>query len=127
MQVGGIVHSKKWELVQVEKQIVAIAMATKFKIEKFNEVNFSIWKLRIKVILRKDNCLVAIKGVRPPGVTNDKWKEMDDNAMANLHLVLADLALSSVAKNESAKEIWCWQIQPYLNCTRSSHFTIRSS
>ncbi|KAJ0082316.1 hypothetical protein Patl1_10272 [Pistacia atlantica] len=31
---------------------------------------------------------------------------MDDNAMSNLHLALADLVLSSVAKKESAKEIW---------------------
>ncbi|KAJ0039871.1 hypothetical protein Pint_26812 [Pistacia integerrima] len=59
-------------------------MSTKFKIEKFNEVNFSLWKLRIKAILRKDNCLATIGGVKPVGVTDNKWKEMDDNAMSNL-------------------------------------------
>ncbi|KAJ0082955.1 hypothetical protein Patl1_10294 [Pistacia atlantica] len=31
---------------------------------------------------------------------------MDDNAMSNLHLALADSVLSSVAKKESTKEIW---------------------
>ncbi|KAJ0007273.1 hypothetical protein Pint_29080 [Pistacia integerrima] len=63
-------------------------------------------QFKIKAILRKDNCLAAIGGVKPSGVTDDKWKEMDDNAMSNLHLALADSVLSSVAEKESAKEIW---------------------
>ncbi|GJS30615.1 hypothetical protein Tco_0491235 [Tanacetum coccineum] len=47
--------------------------------EKFNEA-----------ILRKDKCLAAI-GERPAEVTNDsKWDDMDENAIANLHLTLAD-------------------------------------
>ena len=63
-------------------------MATKFEIEKFNGNKFSLWKLKIKAILRKDNCLLAIEG-RPVGLADDKWKKMDDNAIANLHLALA--------------------------------------
>ena len=79
-------------------------MATKFEIEKFNGNNYSLWKLKIKAILRKDNCLLAIES-RPTGLTNDKWKEIDDNAVANLHLPLANSVLSSVAEEKTAKEI----------------------
>ena len=62
--------------------------------------------MRIKVVLRKDNCLVAI-GERPDEITNDdKWNEMDGNAIANLHLALVDGVLSSVAEKKTAKEIW---------------------
>ncbi|GJR46586.1 hypothetical protein Tco_1314689 [Tanacetum coccineum] len=44
----------------------------------------------MKAILKKDKCLVAI-GERPAEVTDDsKWDEMDGNAIANLHLALAD-------------------------------------
>uniref|UniRef100_A0A2N9IBB7 Integrase catalytic domain-containing protein n=1 Tax=Fagus sylvatica TaxID=28930 RepID=A0A2N9IBB7_FAGSY len=65
-------------------------MATKYEIEKFNGSNFSLWKMRIKAVLRKDNCLAAI-GDRPDEITDDgKWNEMDGNAIANLHLALAD-------------------------------------
>ena len=46
-------------------------MATKFEIEKFNGNNFSLWKLKIKAILRKDNCLPVIK-YRPTMLANDK-------------------------------------------------------
>ena len=80
-------------------------LATKFKIEKFNGNNFSLWKLKIKAILRKNNCLPTVEG-RPVGLVDDKWKEMDNNAIANLHLALADIVLSSVAEKIIAKEIW---------------------
>jgi hypothetical protein len=65
-------------------------MAAKYEIERFNGSNFSLWKIRIKTILRKDNCLAAI-GDRPAKITNNaKWNEMDGNAIANIHLALAD-------------------------------------
>ena len=81
-------------------------MAAKYEIERFNGSNFSLWKMRIKAILRKDNCLAAI-GDRPAEITdNAKWNEMDGNAIANIHLALADEVLSSVAEKKTAKEIW---------------------
>ena len=80
-------------------------MATKFEIEKFNGRNFSLWKLKIKAILRKDGCLAAIS-VRPTEITDDKkWSEMDENAVADLHLALADEVLSSIEEKKTAKEI----------------------
>ncbi|KAE8656956.1 D-glycerate 3-kinase [Hibiscus syriacus] len=80
-------------------------MTTKFDIEKFNGRNFSLWKLKMKVILRKDGCLAAINE-RPVDFTDDnKWIEMDENAMANFHLALADEVLSSIEEEKTAKEI----------------------
>jgi len=61
--------------------------------------------MRIKPILRKDNCLEAIRD-RPAEITdNAKWNEMDSNAIANIYLSLADKVLSSVAEKKTAKEI----------------------
>ena len=60
--------------------------------------------MRIKAVLRKDNCLAAIED-RPNEVFDvDKWKEMDGNTIANLHLALADEVLSSVVKKKIAKK-----------------------
>ncbi|GJW07407.1 gag-pol polyprotein [Tanacetum coccineum] len=81
-------------------------MATKFKIKKFNGNNFSLWKLKMKAILRNDKCLATI-GERPTDFTYDsKWDEMDGNAIANLYLALAYGVLSSIEEKKSAKEIW---------------------
>ncbi|KAL5841892.1 hypothetical protein ACOSQ3_012495 [Xanthoceras sorbifolium] len=81
-------------------------MAAKFEIEKFNGSNFSLWKLKIKAILRKDNCLVAINERPVEFIDDNKWNEMDGNAIANLHLALADGVLSSIEEKKTAKEIW---------------------
>ncbi|XP_027922652.1 uncharacterized protein LOC114180538 [Vigna unguiculata] len=80
-------------------------MATRYEIERFNGKNFSLWKLKMKEILRRNNCLAAIEE-RPTGITKKKWKEMDNNAIANLHLALADAVLSSIAEKTTVKEIW---------------------
>ncbi|PON55894.1 hypothetical protein PanWU01x14_184660, partial [Parasponia andersonii] len=62
--------------------------------------------MKIKAILRKDNCLAAI-GERPAEITDDKrWDEMDSNVVANLYLALANGVLSSIEEKKSAKEIW---------------------
>ncbi|XP_058734825.1 uncharacterized protein LOC131606667 [Vicia villosa] len=87
-------------------------MATKFEIEKFNGSNFSLWKLKMKAILRKDNCLPAIEG-RLVDITDEKRKDMDDNAVAILHLAMADPVLSSIAEKKTAKKIWDTLIQMY--------------
>ena len=81
-------------------------MIAKYEIERFKGSNFSLWKMGINAILRKDNCLEAI-GDRPAEITdNEKWNEMDGNAIANIHLALADKVLSSVAEKKTTKEIW---------------------
>ncbi|KAH9754149.1 Integrase catalytic domain-containing protein [Citrus sinensis] len=61
--------------------------------------------MKMKAVLRKNNCLAAI-GERPMEITDDKWNEIDGNAISDIHLALADGVLSSVAEKNTAKEIW---------------------
>ena len=82
------------------------AMVAKFEIEKFNKRNFSLWKLKIKVILRKDNCLVAISDRSGDFIDNNKWNEMDENVVANLHLALTNEILSSIKEKKMVNDIW---------------------
>ncbi|KAK8588894.1 hypothetical protein V6N12_023306 [Hibiscus sabdariffa] len=57
-------------------------------------------------MLRKDGCLAAINE-RPTDFTdNNKWNEMDKDAIAGLHLALADEVLSSIEEEKITKEIW---------------------
>ncbi|KAE8665844.1 Retrovirus-related Pol polyprotein from transposon TNT 1-94 [Hibiscus syriacus] len=54
----------------------------------------------------RTGCLAAISE-RPVDFTEDnKWIEMDGNAMTNFHLALADEVLSSIEEKKTAKEIW---------------------
>nr|GEW58088.1 sodium/calcium exchanger NCL2-like [Tanacetum cinerariifolium] len=90
----------------VEKKIVIVAMAENFKIEKFNGSNFSLWMLKMEAILNKDKFIAAIGESSAEVTDNSKWDEMDENAIANLHLALTDEVLSSIEEKKSAKEIW---------------------
>ncbi|GJS29651.1 gag-pol polyprotein [Tanacetum coccineum] len=59
----------------------------------------------MKAILTKNKCLTAI-GERSAEVTDDtKWDKMDGNAIANLHLVLADGVLSSIEEKKMTEHI----------------------
>ncbi|KAE8734234.1 Serine carboxypeptidase-like 33 [Hibiscus syriacus] len=58
----------------------------------------------MKVILRKDGCLAAISERSVDFTDDNKWIEMDGNAMTNFHLALADEVLSSIEENKTAKE-----------------------
>ncbi|KAE8686785.1 cytochrome c bioproteinsis protein CCS1 [Hibiscus syriacus] len=67
----------------------------------------------MKAIL-KDGCLAAINE-RPVDFADDnKWNEMDGNAMANFHLALADEVLSSIEERRQLRRYGI--ISP--NCTR---------
>ena len=108
IHIYGTVH--KYSIVHGE--IVGVSsskigtMATKFEVQKFNGSNFSLWKMKMKAILRKDKCLAAIED-RPASITDDnKWNEMNEDAMADLYLGLADEVLSSIEEKKTANEIW---------------------
>jgi len=85
----------------IVEHIMMNKMTIKNEIERFKRNNFSLWKTRMKAILRKDNGLAAI-GERPVKIiTNAKRIEMDDNVIANIYLALADEVLSSVAEKKN--------------------------
>ena len=43
---------------------------------------------------------------KPVEITNDKWNEIDGNIITDLHLALADVVLSNMAEEKTAKGIW---------------------
>jgi len=44
---------------------------------------------------------------------DQKWKEMNNNAIANLHLALVDEVLSSIAGKTTTKKIWDTLVKLY--------------
>lgn len=58
------------------------------------------------------NYLDAIEG-RPTYITENKWKEMDDTIVANLHHAMTGLILSSIVEKKTTKEIYDTLIKLY--------------
>lgn len=61
--------------------------------------------MKIHAILKKNNCLEAIRKSYTK-IANDKWNEIDSNAIVDLHLALADGTLSSITEENTTKGIW---------------------
>jgi len=55
-------------------------MTTKYVIKKFKISNFSLRKLKIRLILGKDNFANTIEGK----VKKSRWKEINDSVIVNL-------------------------------------------
>jgi len=72
-------------------------MSTKYKVEKFNRNNFLLYKLEMKAILKKDNCVYAIEE-KLVDITDQRWKEINDNDITNLHLAMPNAILSSIVE-----------------------------
>ncbi|KAE8689292.1 putative Retrotransposon protein, Ty3-gypsy subclass [Hibiscus syriacus] len=71
----------------------------------------------MKAILRKDGCLEAISERPVDFIDDNKWIEMDGNAMANFHLVLADEVLSSIEEKKTSTDSYD---QLIINLTNSN-------
>lgn len=67
----------------------------------------------MKTILRKENCLAMIEE-KLADITNQKFKEMNDNPIANLHLSMAYTVLSNIAKKTTTKDILDTLIKLYV-------------
>lgn len=103
-------------------------MAAKYEIEQFNGSKLSLWKLKIRAILKKDNFEEAIEG-KPVNVIDERWKEMDDNVVSkSLHTI-------HIEDNfDELNFVKCYGVEdcegdlgysPY--CMSSSHFTLEYS
>lgn len=60
--------------------------------------------MKMKEILRKDNCLAVIEK-KLVDITYRKWKEMNDNVIPNLHLALTNVVLSNITEKTITKDI----------------------
>ncbi|KAE8696959.1 hypothetical protein F3Y22_tig00110637pilonHSYRG00407 [Hibiscus syriacus] len=103
-RVEPMVEGATLRVVQHQKKIRIVASLL-YPIAVFRN-NWYPSQIIMKAILRKNGCLAAISE-RPVDFTDDnKWIEMDGNAMTNFHLALADEILSSIEEKKTSKEIW---------------------
>ena len=68
---------------------------TKFDVEKFDrKINLSLWQVRMRAILVQNGVQKAL-GVRPDGIMNTRWEEIDEKARSTIQLSLASFIRNS--------------------------------
>ncbi|GJV82540.1 gag-pol polyprotein [Tanacetum coccineum] len=113
---GGAKHKKRSGFKQISNKDGVLFGLTNFSCNKANQYGttllYTCQERCIEELTFAKNYVVSQlfedEGCETPAeVTDDsKWDEMDGNAIANLHLTLADGVLSSIEEKKSAKEIW---------------------
>jgi hypothetical protein len=82
-------------------------MATsKFEVEKFDDQNnFSLWRLKMRVLLRQQG-LVKILDGEMSSTSTEEMKEFDEKAHSAILLSLSDGVVRKVADKEIAAGLW---------------------
>lgn len=83
-------------------------MDTKMNIEKLNNTNYFTWKLKMKLILIKEDLWDVIGGERPTSARSLlQWRKRDQRALAFIGEALDDSQLIHLRDKENALD--CWQ------------------
>ena len=81
-------------------------LTIKFDVEKFDrKINFSLWHVRMLAILVQNGIQKAL-GVRPDGMTDTRWEEMDEKARSTIQLSLTNEVFWEVISEKTTKSLW---------------------
>ena len=85
------------------------SMTRKYTMEKLNDKNYRMWKLRMTLILERAQLIDIVKGIIPKLTTiseSIEWKNKDLDARMELVMHLIDEQIDLVKDLETSKEIW---------------------
>lgn len=83
--------------------------SSRFEIEKFNgRNNFEIWKVKMHDLLVQQGVAKALLGKykQPFAMTDDEWSDIDDRALSDIRLCLADDVLFNIVSEIIAAGLW---------------------
>ena len=83
--------------------------SARFEIEKFNgKNNFEIWKVKMYDLLVQQGMAKALlgKSKQPYTMTDDEWSELDERALSDIQLCLADYVLFNIMSEKTAAGLW---------------------
>ena len=79
-----------------------------FNIEKLDGTNFPFWKEQVYNVLvqKKQARPIKLKGVKPEGITDSDWQELDELARSTIMLTLSKSVYFNVKDMTTSFELW---------------------
>ena len=79
----------------------------KYEIPRFDGSNFTLLKMKMRMVLIKDSCEVALqeKECKPQKMTDRQFEEKDRLTVANLYLTLDDSVLFKIEVETTVKGV----------------------
>jgi hypothetical protein len=84
-----------------------MASNLRIEIEKFNNQNVELWKLKIEdLLVDQEQWESVCPGTISTGMSMEEWEKLERRARSTIQLCLADLVLPNVSDEDSAKKSW---------------------
>lgn len=80
-------------------------MAEKISFPLLNNGNYSTWKVRMEMLLTRDDYWFAVEDPKPEPVTSD-WRKANQKALATIVLFLEDSQMNLVKGVTTARDAW---------------------
>ena len=79
-----------------------------FNIEKLDGTNFPFWKEHIYNVLvqKKQVKPIKLKGIKPEGMPDIDWQDLDELARSTIMLTLSKSAYFTVKEAKTSFELW---------------------
>ena len=79
-----------------------------FNIDKLDGTNFPFWKEQIYNVLVQKKQIKPIKqkGVKPEGMEQDEWQDLDELARSTIMLTLSKSVYFNVKDKTTSYELW---------------------
>ena len=77
----------------------------KFRVEKFNDQNYQLWKMQMEEYLyQKDLCLLfARKSKQPMAMKEEEWEVLDRKALGTIQLCLDSSVAFNILKEKKQR------------------------
>ena len=83
-----------------------MASTSRIEIEKFNDQNFELWKLKMEdLLVDREQRIVVDSGTKPTGTSQEEWDKLEIRERSTIRLFLSDFVLLNIFGEDSAVNI----------------------
>jgi hypothetical protein len=77
----------------------------KFRVEKFNDQNYQLWKMQMEDYLYQKDLFLPLGGVakKPTAMNDEEWEILDRKALGMIRLSLAVSVAFNISKEKTTK------------------------
>ena len=80
---------------------------SRIEIEKFDEHNFELWKLKMEdLLVDREQWIVVAPGTKLTSMPDEDWKKLDRKSQSTIRICLADSIFLNVSKEDTTKKLW---------------------
>ena len=77
------------------------------EIEKFNDHNFELWKLKMEdLLVDREQWIAVDPSTKPTAMSQEDWDKLERRARSTIRLCLSDSVLLNVSSEDSAIKLW---------------------